>query len=53
MAQFVGGVMSGRHVNLGQALRPDQWSKSHYQVMNVGVAVGTRDPAFPRPAAIG
>ncbi len=43
MPQFVGGVMVGLHVNSGQALRPDQWSKSHYQVMNAGKAVGKGD----------
>lgn len=40
MAEFVGGVTVSLHVNSGQALRPDQWSKSHYQVMNVGKVVG-------------
>ena len=43
MAQFVGGVMAGLHVNCGRALRPDQCSKSHYQVMNVGKVVGRGD----------
>lgn len=43
MPQFVGGVMVGLHVNSGQALRLDQWSKSHYQVMNVGKVVGKGD----------
>lgn len=53
MAQFVGGVKAGLHVNSGQALRPDQWSKSHYQGMNVGKVVDKGEPAFPGPAAIG
>lgn len=43
MAEFVGGVMVRLHVNCGLALRPDQWSKSHYQVMNVGQVVGKGD----------
>lgn len=56
MAEFVGGVMAGQHVHCGRALRPDQCSKSHYQVMNVGKVVGRGDllllaeaPAFPAP----
>lgn len=53
MAQFVGGVMLGSHVNSGQALRPDRWRKRHYQVMNVGKVVGKGDPSLPVPAAIG
>lgn len=52
MAQFVGGAMVGLHVSWGQALGPDQWSKSHYQVMNVGKVMGKGDPTFPVPAAI-
>lgn len=35
--------MVGLHVNSGRALRPDQWSESHYQVMNVGKVVGKGD----------
>ena len=53
MAQFVVGGMVGLRVNSGQALRPNQWTKSHYQAMNAGEVVGKGEPAFPRPAVIG
>lgn len=30
------------------ALRPDQWRRSHYWVMNAGKVVGEGEPAFPK-----